>query len=591
MVDFGAGVDIMKPQKRRFVSRFSPNRTNPSDLEAIFVQRQQLAENWLEKLRDSVLTPTKHYLLAVGPRGSGKSHLASILIHRLKQDVAVAQKAWIARLPEDEVTPSFWKLLQRIMRSLNAEYGEAFPLPERSLLENQDDVKRAAALTNDLLTKLAGKPLVLVIENLDEVMESLKDEGQKRWRSFLQQHPVTTILATAQQLSDDLAERDKPFFNFFQVDRLQPLNAAEAIELLSNIAKLNDDTELSEYLQTPTGRARVRAILHMTGGSHRVFIILSEFTTRDSLDDLVSAFEELVDELTPYYQERLRWLPDQQREIVEFLCRQKRTVPVKEIASELYLAEQTASSQLKSLKEKGYVTSLSVGRESRYELTEPMMRICVEVKDTQAEPISLIVQFLRIWYDRRETEAKLASLSKDEIRQREYLEAALVECVKSEAHPREQGLLEELQIARAQKDNIAIKNIFHEIWDVKEYSPNVKSVSLEFVNCVNKYEEICIAQEIENLFLSNPFIFLASYMIQRLKEFNSNENIKSTLLLYESSCSELVTRMPDLAFSVRLFLTGLKYVRTQDVRILYDLVSEERAILYDLFELPSETSR
>ncbi len=39
-----------------FVSRFSPNRTDPAVLEAIFVQRERLAEVWQKRLGDSVLT-------------------------------------------------------------------------------------------------------------------------------------------------------------------------------------------------------------------------------------------------------------------------------------------------------------------------------------------------------------------------------------------------------------------------------------------------------------------------------------------------------------------------------------------------------
>src|SRR5205085_7438747 len=96
---------------RAFVSRFSPNRTDPEVLEAIFVQRHRLAEVWLERLRDSVLTGVKHHLLAVGPRGCGKSHLVSLLVGRLRKDTALRDHLRIAWLPEDETTPSFWKFL------------------------------------------------------------------------------------------------------------------------------------------------------------------------------------------------------------------------------------------------------------------------------------------------------------------------------------------------------------------------------------------------------------------------------------------------------------------------------------------------
>src|SRR5713101_1552552 len=108
---------------RPSIPRFNPNRADPKDLEAIFVQRHRLADVWLERLRDSVLTGVKHHLLAVGPRGCGKSHLVALLVGRLRKDPAVRERVRIAWLPEDETTPSFWKFLLRILRAVNDEYG------------------------------------------------------------------------------------------------------------------------------------------------------------------------------------------------------------------------------------------------------------------------------------------------------------------------------------------------------------------------------------------------------------------------------------------------------------------------------------
>ena len=105
---------------------------------------------------------------------------------------------------------------------------------------------------------------------------------------------------------------------------------------------------------------------HLSGGNHRIYIVLSEFITRESLDELVGPFKKMLDELTPYYQARLDWLSSQQREIVEFFARAKYAVPVKEIAAQLFLPHQTVTAQLKELKERGYVLSTHVGRESRY---------------------------------------------------------------------------------------------------------------------------------------------------------------------------------------------------------------------------------
>ncbi len=143
------------------------------------------------------------------------------------------------------------------------------------------------------------------------------------------------------------------------------MSVAEAIELLLKIAREDGAQPLATYLQTPEGRSRVRALHHLAGGNHRVYIVLAELIDRESLDELVGPFEKMVDELTPYYQERLRWLAPQQRRIVELLCTQTAPVPVKSIAHQLFATEQTVAAQLKRLRELGYVVRASgIGRSS-----------------------------------------------------------------------------------------------------------------------------------------------------------------------------------------------------------------------------------
>jgi tetratricopeptide (TPR) repeat protein len=437
---------------RKFISRFTPGRTNPDDLEAIFVQRKALLDEAVERVRLSATTKNKHYLLFIGPRGSGKTHLLTLLSHRLNSIPELKEALRMAWLNEDETSTSLLDLCFRFYRALEERYPTEFPASEReSLLDEPPE--EAKKKIEQLLVRLMGhRTLLIMIENLDVLFDTLGTEDQRDLRALIQNHPLFVIVGTAQRLFEGVSNRAAPFFGFFQTEYLKFLTFDEAAALLRNIARLNGDTDLETFLTTTKGRSRVRALHRISGGNHRVYIILSEFITKESLDQLVQPFEELVDDLTPYYQERIRSLAPLQRKIVEFLCGIEGTVPVKEIARNLFSTHQTISSQLKALREMGYVEGRKDGRESRYELAEPLMRLCVEVKGTKKDqPLRLIVDFLRIWYDTEGLEGHLAKLPTSAI-ERAYIHSALIQLRSEPIHPRIQFLLSDLEICRNSRE-------------------------------------------------------------------------------------------------------------------------------------------
>jgi len=423
---------------------FTPSRTDPKDLEFILVQRQELLRDAVERVRESALTRQKHHLLFVGPRGVGKTHLVTLIVSRLSEEEALADRLRIAWLHEDETCTSLLELLVKIHAALEKRYPAEY---REEALSPAYDLKPKDALefvSRQVLSTLGSRTLLVVAENLDAIFEALGDAGQKQLRSLIQENPRLCLVATAQRLVADLSERQSPFFGFFQTEHLRPLDEKEATELLQNIARLQGQADVVEFLATHRGRARVRALHHLSGGNHRIYIVLSQFITRDSIDALIGPFMKMVDELTPYYQERLRWLPPLQRKIVEYLCVCEGTVPVKEIARKLFATPQTISSQLQDLREKGYVQANQRGRESLYEISEPLMRICVEVKENQnPQPLRLLVDFLRVWYDERELSHRVGSLAPASV-SCAYLQAAIARNV-TDGNLRKKILLEDLQ--------------------------------------------------------------------------------------------------------------------------------------------------
>ena len=464
----------MDNANRKFISRFSPNRSDPEHLEQIHVQRHELLNTVVDLLRESGLTQNKHHFLFVGPRGCGKTHLICLIVHRLLKMEELKDKLRIAWLVEDETSTTFLELLIRIYGALEKRYPTEFPASDLESFYGRTADQALHGISDRLIDYLSGRTVLVLIENLDHVFQYMKDGEQKRWRAFIQNNPVFTIVATAQRLISEVRDQDKPFHGFFDKRTLGSLSVDEARDLLSQVAKLNQNTALIKYLSTSEGRARMRAIHHLAGGNHRIYIVLSEFITSDSLDELVRPFENLVDEqLTPYYQERLRWLSSQQRKIVEYLCHVSKPIPVKDIANRLFATHSTIANQLKQLREMGYVRSYSRGRESLYELTEPLMRLSMQVKSThQDQPLGLIVDFLRVWYEREELETRMAILGPEMPAHKYYL-AAIEKFQSNAPHPRHALLRQEfenLDLQRCDEDQFnTLKHLAKETDDFKDW--------------------------------------------------------------------------------------------------------------------------
>lgn len=395
-------------KKAMYLSHFTPSMMPPETLQAMLVQRGPLLQRTVDSVIHSVATAAKHHHLFVGPRGIGKTHLISLIHHQISQNPAVHSKALIAWMREEEwgVT-SFMELVLRILRTLDQTYPELGIDTQTQALYELSMAQAEEQATHILLQTLGNKTLVILLENLDDLFDQLKPTSQKQLRALIQNHPQFVLVATTPSLFTAVTSQNSPFYGFFDIDPLEELSFEEVVELLEKIALERGDTGLATFIQSTEGRARIRAVHHLAEGNPRIYIIFAQFLTHEALDELVQAFMHTLDELTPYYQARMKELSGQQRKIVEYLVHYRGAAPVKQIAKTCFITQQVCSGQLKQLREKRMVRSIQRGRESYYELSEPLMRLCMEVKQQRGEPIGLFVNFLKIWYTKDELERLL----------------------------------------------------------------------------------------------------------------------------------------------------------------------------------------
>ena len=413
-LDGPAGLLVFRPQAC----------PDPDLLERMLFGRDELAERLADGVRDSVLTGALHQQLIYGPRGCGKTHVLTVVFNRLVADKELADRILIARLAEEQWdVASFADLCIRILAALAERDPDSpaaqwktrlhtMPPPARSADMAAMGVERAAL---GLIEEAVGSGLLLVIaENLDDLFNAIGTEGQRKLRAHIQQMRNWILLASSQSLFPALTSRSEPFFRFFQVHKLPPLGAGATHSFLQRLASdpIIGNTDLRQILATPQGEQRVRAVHRLCGGNHRLLTMLYPFLGGDGLVGLVEPFLRMVDrELTPYYQERLRWLSSaQQRKLTTYLAREGRPRTMKEVARACFVTEQVASRQLRQLETVGFVLLTRQGRQTFCEIREPLLRLVLDLQDHRDGAARTVVRVLRAWYSPPE----LAELERSE---------------------------------------------------------------------------------------------------------------------------------------------------------------------------------
>ena len=309
---------------------------------------------------------------------------------------------------------SYLDLVVRILRALSEEAPQLnAEIAEIYNRFSKDPVDAEAFAVRLLRRHSEGKTLLLLCENLMDLFQGLGDEGQKRWRAAIQEDGNWAIVATTPQLFAALTLQDNPFYGFFTIRPLEKIDLDTGIDLLAKKAVHEDKSDLADFLRTPLGRARARAVHHLAAGNHRAYVVLFDFLDKESLEDLIGPFMHMVDDLTPYYQDRMRQLPPAQRKIIEFLCLEGTPATVKDISTHCLMSQQTAAKQIGELGTAGFVSRNRSGRNTFCELSEPLMRICIEVKDNKTQHFRLFVEFLRHWFTSRELERRHAAYQQD----------------------------------------------------------------------------------------------------------------------------------------------------------------------------------
>lgn len=396
---------------------FTPSRERPQTLAARTVGRDQVLDTISRRLASAATSRNRGHTLIVGARGSGKTHLLDVALHEVAADPLLRRRLAVARVPEDAVgIVTYGDLVQQVLAGLDPGRGSRSGLPSRDVA----DVEAAIA------AQLDGRVLVMVVENAARVFEGLGTAGQRNLRSFVETSGDILLLATTPLLFKGVVSRSEPWFGSFAIEHLPDLTLDEGIELLRRLAVEDGDEAFARFVQGPRGRARLAALHHLAGGSPRLWMILAGCASVDLLDELVPAVEDLLESLVAYYQQRLWELPGNEQKLVRALGTGPASASVAELAARCALDERTAATALGRLAEAGWVRSEKVPgtdqRRSWYRLREPLLRHHLQYREAGGqEPLRLIVDILRAWFDPLDRRAQLAAARPESAAERHLL--------------------------------------------------------------------------------------------------------------------------------------------------------------------------
>lgn len=390
------------PRPSRRVRPFTPSQESAAEQSDRTVGREETLRILVDRLVSAATSGNRAHSILVGPRGSGKTHVLNVAIHRAQQRPEVRQRLRFVRFDEDAVgITRYSDILQEVLSALS---------PSRS------GSRRAALPFNPeeaIAEALGDQVLVLVIENLDRIFSVFGEGGQQDFRSWVENSRQVMVLATTPLLFPGISDRALPWWGNFGISHLEELNVEQGRELLIRLARDAGDTALADFLATDKGEARLRAINALAGGSPRIWMILSECLTVELLDELVPAVEALLEGLVPYYQQLLWDLsPVEQRLIRELADGPQQAATVAELAKAAGVEQRVAASTLGRLADIRWVRAEKVPeldkRSTWYRLREPMLRHHFHYRSAADQPLPLIVEILRAWYDPEERRAQLA---------------------------------------------------------------------------------------------------------------------------------------------------------------------------------------
>jgi tetratricopeptide (TPR) repeat protein len=400
--------------------KYTPALIEPEILLKTLMGRKEELNNINRILKSASSGRSLSHAIIIGPKGIGKTHLLRIIYHSIKGDIRIEdlkdyKDDFVPLIsPEEEYVDSLDKFILLILRYLKNSRAENIPpIPEEVLqpVTFGDKEKEIAISYIRLFRNRTKKLLLLLIDNINEIIENFSEEDQSRLREMLMTSDSVILIGTAPTIFDSILEHDKPLFNFFEIIWHGDLTFEETKKLLDKYAEIEDRNDLIKLFAE--SEPKIRAIYNLAGGNPRLILSLYQIIAEDDITSVEKTFLRMVDELNPYFRERMKDISKQQQEIIDVMARDRKLLTPTEIASKCLMPVNVVNSQMKRLERLGYIEKAPQKRAKRvlYEIREKLFSIWRQMRiEAGRKRLGFLVSFYQIWYTQEELMTQLEKI-------------------------------------------------------------------------------------------------------------------------------------------------------------------------------------
>ncbi len=323
------------------LSAFNPHEMKADTVLKVATGREEPLGRLLDIVRDNLVAPTKQHVIVSAPRGYGKSFLlryVQVKIEEIAKDESLPIS--MALLPEE--LPHVKEpdtLLAEIRRTLLNEPADTV---RARWVEDDGEAwyQRVAELDAAITERLgSGGLLIAGVENFDLLIRKAfaKDVHAGRLREFLTRKDNRVMLLAASARGTFDRDYNRPLFKAFEEVALEPWTVDECVVFFQAqraAAKKQPLTEIQE--------AKARAVATFIGGTPRLATLIGESLLEDDPLRAADLLDKLVDELTPYYKERIEALPTRSQALLDGLLRGGEKCSATELARRVGAPSQPA---------------------------------------------------------------------------------------------------------------------------------------------------------------------------------------------------------------------------------------------------------